>query len=201
MDFAISDFSAEAKLMFCNDGGGKFEEVRAVKGTGPAVLTSGRGAAFGDLFKDGKIDAMINPDDGPPVPLRNVKPDHHHGEGLKLIGGSKTATSTGSLRDAVGATVYLSPSGMWQRRDLISSASSVSTNAPRPHFGLGDATDAVAAETHSPSGAKETVKLPAVDRIFIITGGMGITGALCGGMPCPIAKPASVRAVAPGAKP
>jgi hypothetical protein len=54
----------------------------------------------------------------------------------------------------------------------------------RLHFGLGDATDAGIAEIHWPFGAKETVKLPAVDRIYTITEGQGITGALCGGQPC-----------------
>ena len=39
-------------------------------------------------------------------------------------------------------------------------------------------------EIHWPSGAKETIKLPAVDRIYTITEGKGITGALCGGKPC-----------------
>ncbi len=45
-------------------------------------------------------------------------------------------------------------------------------------------TDAGTAEIHWPSGAKETVKLPAPDRIYTITEGMGITGALCAGKPC-----------------
>jgi hypothetical protein len=55
----------------------------------------------------------------------------------------------------------------------------------RVHFGLGDATDAGTAEIHWPSGAKEKVKLPAVDRIYTITEGRGITSALCGGEACP----------------
>jgi hypothetical protein len=156
---------------------------------------AGRGAAFGDLFNDGKIDVIINPDDGPPVLLRNVNPDHHHWVELKLVGGSK------SPRDAVGATVYLTANGMRQRQDVISGGSYVSTNDPRLHFGLGDATDAGTAEIHWPSGAKETVKLPAVDRIFTIAEGSGILGALCGGQPCPITKPAPVAASVPGAKP
>jgi hypothetical protein len=58
----------------------------------------------------------------------------------------------------------------------------------RPHFGLGDATDAGTAEIHWPSGAVETVKLPAEDRIFTITEGKGITAVLCARQPC-IAKP------------
>jgi len=44
--------------------------------------------------------------------------------------------------------------------------------------------------------AKEMVKLPAVDRIFTITEGQGITGALCGGMPCAI-KEAAGKPAAP----
>jgi len=41
--------------------------VPAVKGTGLAVLLSARGAAFGDLFNDGKIDVVLSPIDGPAV--------------------------------------------------------------------------------------------------------------------------------------
>jgi hypothetical protein len=58
----------------------------------------------------------------------------------------------------------------------------------RVHFGLGDATDAGTAEIHWPFGAKEMVKLPAVDRIYTITEGQGISGALCGGQPCAAAS-------------
>ncbi len=170
----------------------KFEYVPPVKGSGLAVVTPARGAAFGDLFNDGKIDVVISPVDGPPVLLRNVNPDHHHWVELALVGGGKTATSNGSPRDATCATVYLSANGMRMRQDVLSSGSYISSNDRRLHFGLGDATDAGTAEIHWPSGAKETVKLPAEDRIFTITEGKGITGALCGGSPCAVgAKPAS----------
>jgi len=57
---------------------------------------------------------------------------------------------------------------------------------------LGDATDAGTAEIHWPSGAKESIKLPAVDRIYTITESKGITGALCHGKPCN-GKSASVK--------
>jgi hypothetical protein len=79
----------------------------------------------------------------------------------------------------------------------MDSGSYISANDPRLHFGLGDATDAGTAEIHWPSGAKETVKLPAEDRIYTITEGQGITRALCGGAPCPVAAnaPAAVRPV------
>ena len=174
---------AERPLLFRNvpdetGKGRKFEYVAPVAGSGLAVVISARGAAFGDLFNDGKIDVVINPVDGPPVLLKNVNPDHHHWVELALVGGPK------SPRDATCATVYLSANGMRQRQDVLSSGSYISSNDRRLHFGLGDATEAGTAEIHWPSGAKETVKLPAEDRIFTITEGQGITGALCGGTAC-----------------
>jgi len=161
---------AERPLLFHNNRNGTFTYVPAVKGTGLAVVIPGRGAAFGDLFNNGKIDVVINPVDGPPVLLKNVHADHHHWVELKLIGGPK------SPRDAVGSTVYLTADGIRQREDIMSGGSYISSNDQRPHFGLGDATDPGTAEIHWPSGSKETVRLPAVDRIYTITEGKGITG-------------------------
>ena len=95
----------ERPLLFHNEKNGKFALVPAVEGTGLAVVVVGRGAAFGDLFNDGKIDVVMNNMDGVPVLVRNVNPDHHHWVELKLLGGPK------SPRDAVGATVYLTAGG------------------------------------------------------------------------------------------
>jgi hypothetical protein len=169
---------AERPLLFHNLHNGKFEPVLPVEGTGLADVISARGAAFGDLFNDGKIDAVVNPIEGPAVLLRNVNPDHHHWVELKLVGGPK------SPRDAICARVYLKANGMRQREDVMSGGSYISSNDQRLHFGLGDATNPGTAEIHWPSGAKEMVKLPAVDRIYTVTEGRGITGALCGGKPC-----------------
>jgi len=63
----------------------------------------------------------------------------------------------------------------------------------RPHFGLSDSTDPGTAEIHWPSGAKETIKLPAPDRIYTIEEGKGITGALCDGKVCDV-TPSSASA-------
>ncbi len=174
---------AERPLLFRNVPDGatkrrKFELVPAVEGSGLAVVVPARGAAFGDLFNDGKIDVVINRMDGPPVLLRNVNPDHHHWVELKLVGGPK------GPRDATCATAYLSANGMRRRQDVLASGSYISSNDRRLHFGLGDATDAGSVEIHWPFGPKQTIKLPAVDRIYTITEGKGITGALCGGKPC-----------------
>ena len=172
---------AERPLLFHNVKGASgraFEYVPPVTGTGLAAVIPARGAAFGDLFNDGKIDVVINPVDGPPTLLRNVSPDHHHWVELKLVGGPK------SPRDAMCATVYLKANGMRMRQDVLSSGSFISSNDQRLHFGLGDSNDAGTAEIHWPSGKVETVKIPAADRIYTIAEGKGITGALCHGRQC-----------------
>lgn len=122
---------AERPLLFRNLRNGKFELVPPVTGTGLASLLTARGAAFGDLFNDGKIDVVINQLDNTPALLRNVNPDKNHWVGLKLVGGAK------SPRDAVGASVYLTAGGIRQRADVISGGSYASSNDPRLHFGLG----------------------------------------------------------------
>src|SRR6202012_1661296 len=136
---AVSSAAATSKAAAASKERG-FEYVKPVKGSGLAVVVPGRGAAFGDLFNDGKIDVIINPVDGPPVLLRNVNPDHHHWVELNLVGGPK------SPRDATCATVYLKANGMRQRSDVLASGSYISANDRRLHFGLGAATDAGTAE-------------------------------------------------------
>ena len=157
----------ERPMLFHNLGGKTFETVPAVEGTGLADVIAGRGMAVGDLFNNGKLCAVINVMDGHPVLLRNVSPDHNHWLELKLAGGPK------SPRDAVGATVYLTANGMKQREDVLSGGSYLSTNDPRPHFGLGLATTVDDIEVHWPSGKVEHFKAPGIDRIVMISEGTG----------------------------
>jgi hypothetical protein len=161
---------AERPLLFHNlDKGTKFEVVPAVEGTGLADVIPARGAAFGDLFNDGKINVVINCIDHTPVLLRNVNADTNHWVGIQLIGGPK------SPRDAVGSTVYLTAGGMRQRGDVMSGGSYESSNDQRLHFGLGQATSVDKVEIHwASSGAVERITLPGVDRYFVIEEGKGI---------------------------
>jgi hypothetical protein len=180
----------ERALLFHNKGNGKFAYVPPVKGSGLATVTSGRGAAFGDLFNNGKIDVVISPIDGPPVLLKNVNSDRHHWVELKLVGGQDAKTGRKSPRDGVGATVYLTANGMRQREDVMSGGSYISSNDQRLHFGLGDAQDMGTVEIHWPSGRIETVKLPAPDRIYTIQEGAGIVDVRCQGKRCADTHPA-----------
>ena len=160
---------AQRPLLFHNVGRGrKFDLMPAVEGTGLAEVIPGRGAAFGDLFNDGKIDVVINCMDHVPVLLRNVNPDHHHWVAFRLIGG------VGSPRDAVGTAMYVTADGMRQREDVLSGGSFESSNDQRPHFGLGDATKVDSVEIHWPSGHVEKLSISAVDRFYTIQEGRGI---------------------------
>ncbi len=168
---------AERPLLFHNLQNGKFALVPPVQGTGLASVLVGRGAAFGDLFNDGKIDVVINQLHNVPVLLRNVNGNatasagpnqgQNHWIGLKLIGGAK------SPRDAVGTAVYLTAGGVRQRGDVISGGSYASSNDFRLHFGLGQASKVDGIEIHWPSGTIEKITVPAVDRFYSVEEGRG----------------------------
>jgi hypothetical protein len=160
---------AERPVLFHNlDHGKKFEVIPPVEGTGLADVIPARGAAFGDLFNDGKMDVVVNCLDHTPVLLRNVSDDHNHWVGLMLIGGPK------SPRDAIGSTVYLTAGGIRQRGDVMSGGSFESSNDFRLHYGLGQATSVEKVEIRWSDGAKETYTLPGIDRYYAIEEGKGL---------------------------
>jgi enediyne biosynthesis protein E4 len=159
---------AQRPLLFHNVQGRKFDIIPPVKGTALAEVFTARGAAFGDLFNEGKIDVVLSRLDGPPALLRNVSPDKNHWVGIKLLGGPR------SPRDAVGATVYLRAGGMRMRGDVLSGGSYASSNDQRIHFGLGENTKTDDIEIHWPSRAVEHLRLPGGDRFYTIEEGKGI---------------------------
>ncbi len=163
---------AQRPLLFHNLRNGRLEVVLAVKGTGLASLFTARGAAFGDLFNDGKIDVVINQLHNVPALLRNVNSDRNHWVALRLIGGPK------SPRDGIGTAIYLTAGGVRQRADVISGGSYASSNDFRVHFGLGDVAKVEGVEIHWPSGAVEHLSLPSVDRFYSVNEGRGITADL-----------------------
>jgi len=159
---------AQRPLLLRNLDGAKFQEVPAATGSGLAVVVPARGAAFGDLFNDGHIDVVLNNIDSTPTLLRNVVKNSNHWITLKLLGGSK------SPRDAIGAKVFVTAGGVRQRADVFSGGSYASSSDQRLHFGLGTAVKVDRVEIHWPSGTKEEITLPAVDRFFTVKEGKGI---------------------------
>jgi len=160
---------AQRPLLLRNLDGTKFEQVPPATGSGLAAVIPARGAAFGDLFNDGRIDVVLNNLDSTPTLLRNASKNTNHWIALKLIGAGK------SPRDAIGAKVFVTTGQVRQRGDVFSGASYGSSSDQRVHFGLGAATKVDKLEIHWPSGLREQISVPGVDRIFEITEGKGIT--------------------------
>jgi enediyne biosynthesis protein E4 len=159
---------AQRPLLLRNLDGSKFQDVPAATGSGLADVLNARGAAFGDLFNDGHIDVVLNNIDSTPTLLRNVLKNSNHWLTLKLVG------SSGSPRDAIGAKVFVSAGGVRQRGDVFSGGSYASSSDQRVHFGLGSATKIDKLEIHWPSGKKQEVLVPSVDRIITVVEGKGM---------------------------
>ena len=159
---------AQRPQLFRNVDGTKFQEVLPATGSGLADVIPARGAAFGDLFNDGHIDVVLNNLDSAPALLRNVDRNDNHWIAFKLVGGAK------SPRDAIAAKVFVSAAGVRQRADVFSGGSYGSSSDPRLHFGLGSASKVERVEIHWPSGRKEEIVVPGVDRIVTVVEGQGI---------------------------
>jgi len=159
---------AERPQLFRNVDGVKFQEVPPATGSGLAEVIPARGAAFGDLFNDGHLDVVLNNMDSAPTLLRNVVKNNNHWITLKLVGGPK------SPRDAIGAKVFLSTGLVRQRADVISGGSYGSSSDQRVHFGLGSATKVDKIEIHWPSGKREEIVVPSVDRILTVLEGQEV---------------------------
>jgi hypothetical protein len=159
---------AQRPQLFRNLDGSRFQEVPPATGSGLANVISARGAAFGDLFNDGHIDVVINNIDSAPTLLRNVVKNGNHWLTLKLVGGGK------SPRDAIGAKVFVVAGGVRQRADVFSGGSYGSSSDQRVHFGLGSSAKVDKLEIHWPSGRKQEIATPAVDRILTVVEDKGI---------------------------
>ncbi|HEY6185817.1 MAG TPA: CRTAC1 family protein, partial [Terriglobales bacterium] len=154
--------------LFRNLDGKKFTEVPPATGSGLAELLAGRGAAVGDLFNDGHLDVVVNNMDSVPALMRNAVKNDNHWIGFRLIGGAK------SPRDAIGAKVFVTAGGIRQRADVFSGGSYGSSSDQRVHFGLGQNNKIEKIEIHWPSGLKQEITVPSIDRIFTISEGKGI---------------------------
>jgi len=120
---------------------GHFERVES----GVTTALAARGAAFGDINNDGRIDVIVTSLGGPPVVLLNRENSGNHWLSIKLQG-------TRSNRDGYGARVRVNG----QTRCATSAGSYLCANDKRVHFGLGSAEKAEV-EILWPSGTKQVL--------------------------------------------
>jgi len=141
----------------------KFVDVSAEAGDGLGHPWAARGAAFGDLFNEGRIDIVISDYQGPAHLLRNEGENNYHWIELDLRG-------TKSNRDAIGARVKLvSESGKVQYRSVSPAGSYASANDRRIVFGLGDEDEIREIRIRWPSSTEQVIDRPTPDQILRVT--------------------------------
>jgi hypothetical protein len=154
-------------VLYRNNRDRTFEDITALSGLDKLPPQSRRGAAFGDINNDGKVDILILNVGQPPTLLLNRTKTSNHAVLFKLVG-------TRSNKAAIGARVTVTAGGMVQFSEVRSGTSYLSQNDLRLHFGLGKETTMPSVEVSWPSGKKEVYKDLAADFIYTIVEDSGV---------------------------
>jgi enediyne biosynthesis protein E4 len=152
----------EPNSVFRNLGNGKFEEVNATAGPDFQIEAAYRGAAFGDLDNDGRIDVVVTVLGGQLKIFHNISDTGNHWMLLKLVG-------TESNRMGIGAQIHITTEdGCSQWNEVTTAVGYASSSDSRVHFGLGTNKKITSIEIRWPSGIKQTLHDLTVDRILTI---------------------------------
>jgi enediyne biosynthesis protein E4 len=157
----------EPKLLFLNQRNGTFRNITELAGPAIQIPQASRGAAFGDLFNDGRVDIVVENLDGKPMILRPVAGVRNHWISLELAG-------TKSNRLALNARVKTVAGDLVQVDEVRSGGSYLSQNDLRVHFGLGAHERIDRVEILWPSGKRETLTDLQADHFFAVKEGEGI---------------------------
>jgi len=154
-------------VLYHNNRDRTFEDITALAGLDKLPPQSRRGAAFGDINNDGKVDILILNVGQPPTLLLNRTQTSNHEVLFKLVGSK-------SNKAAIGARVTVTAGGVVQFSEVRSGTSYLSQNDLRLHFGLGKEVTMATVEVSWPSGKKEVYKDLAADFIYTIVEDSGV---------------------------
>ena len=151
----------QTNIVFANFGNQKFADVTST--AGPPLSRSGvhRGAAFGDLDNDGRVDVVLTQLDGPLRILHNVSPKPNHWLLIRTVG-------TKSNRDGIGTLVRLVTEDGVQFNSVNTSVGYASSSDIRVHFGLGRRTLVSQLELFWPSGTHQVLKNVKADQVLTV---------------------------------
>ncbi|MCS6777219.1 MAG: CRTAC1 family protein [Chloroherpetonaceae bacterium] len=158
--FDASQDYAQPVQVFRNEQGRLFADVSAAAGDAAGLRIVGRGMAFADYNRDGRIDVLICNLNGPAVLLENRSPAGHW---LTV-----RLNAAGRNRAGLGALVTLEAGGRKQVREVRTNGSVLAARDPVAHFGLGTYSGPVTLTVRWPDGARQQVRVPAVDREWTV---------------------------------
>lgn len=147
---------------------GNFKFCDASAGAGDAILAAKmhRGAAFGSLNNNGKIDVAVNVLHEKPQILMNRGGNGNHWIILNLLG-------TKDNRDGLGTKVKITTAEGTQYNVATTAVGYSSSSDKRVHFGLGKAETIDRIELEWPTGVKQVLTNVKADQVLTVTESAG----------------------------
>jgi len=136
--------------------------VDVAKKVGVTDLYDGRAVALADLSNRGAVDVIVANQNQPAVLYRDYPDSTRHWIAFRLVG-------TRSNRSAIGAEVVLESGDLRQRRIVDGGSGFASQNDRRLHFGLGVREWVDRVVIYWPSGTRQILPRPPIDRFVTVT--------------------------------
>lgn len=156
-DASLSGF--ERSRVFLNRGVAGWVDVAETVGV--ADVFDGRAVALADLANRGAVDVIVANQNQPAVLYRSEPESGRHWIGFHLVGRR-------SNRSAIGAEIVVEHTDLVQRRVVDGGMGFASQNDRRPRFGLGAAERVARVVIHWPSGIRQVIRDPLVDRFHTV---------------------------------
>jgi hypothetical protein len=159
--------------VFRNMGKGNFQEVTKSLGAAFATPRVGRGAAYGDVNNDGRLDLLLSTNGGRAYLFENDATGdaaRQRSLRIKLVG-------TKSNRDGIGSMVKLTSAGGTQMQMMRSGSSYLSASELVMTFVLAQQDKADAIEIRWPSGQVDRLSDVLAGQTIVVSEGKGITSS------------------------
>jgi len=152
----------EANVVLVNLGNGRFADATLSAGRAfSSKKAVHRGAAFGDLDNNGKIDVVVTTLGGPLEIWRNISPTQNHWLLVKTVG-------TKSNRDGIGAKIRIATATGVQYNHVTTAVGYGCASDRRVHFGLGKDVVVDELEIWWPSGTVQRLKNVKADQVLTV---------------------------------
>ena len=166
IDDNVEEFSHRASrqrnFVLANAGAGKFEDVSSRAGVDFQKAAWNRGAAFGDLDGDGRVDVVVSRIGERAAIFRNTSAGRNHYLAVRLRGRR-------SNRDGLGAMVHVTGSSGRQQWNRATTAVGYGSSSDRTvYFGMAQDAVAVSVEVVWPGGVRQVQQNVRCDRYLTL---------------------------------